>query len=146
MSGSHDMVVDVGFMSIEVMCNEFIKKIREERENDCWRNIEFEELKDYMVCNKTILKFDDDEKLIPVEQESRELICIGSTNKGRVKVQFTLREGCDKYEIRTEPQLISLKKNEACEFEVFIKPLCSCKMEDNIMVVVIKEFVVCFRS
>lgn len=36
MSGSHDMVVDVGFMSIEVMCNEFIKKIREERENDCW--------------------------------------------------------------------------------------------------------------
>ena len=36
MSGSHDMVVDVGFMSIEVMCNEFTKKIREERENDCW--------------------------------------------------------------------------------------------------------------
>lgn len=35
MSGSHDMVVDVGFMSIEVMCNEFIEN-REERENDCW--------------------------------------------------------------------------------------------------------------
>ena len=37
MSGSHDMVVDVGFMSIEVMCNEFIKKIREERERDIKR-------------------------------------------------------------------------------------------------------------
>lgn len=36
MSGSRDMVVDVGFMSIEVICNEFIKKVREERENDCW--------------------------------------------------------------------------------------------------------------
>lgn len=36
MSGSHDMVADVGFMSIEMICNEFIKKVREERENDCW--------------------------------------------------------------------------------------------------------------
>lgn len=36
MSCSHDMVVDVGFMSIEVICNEFIKKVREERKNDCW--------------------------------------------------------------------------------------------------------------
>ena len=36
MSGSHDMVVDAGLMSIEVICNEFIKKVREERKNDCW--------------------------------------------------------------------------------------------------------------
>lgn len=36
MSGSHDMVADVGFMSIEMICNEFIKEVREERENDCW--------------------------------------------------------------------------------------------------------------
>ena len=30
LSGSHSMVVDVGFMSIEVIFNEFIKKVREE--------------------------------------------------------------------------------------------------------------------
>ena len=46
-------------------------------------------------------------------------------------IQITIKECCDKYEIRTEPQLINLKKGEACEFEIFIKPLCSCKMEDQ---------------
>lgn len=36
LSGSHDIVVDVGLMSIEMIFNEFIQKVREERENDCW--------------------------------------------------------------------------------------------------------------
>ena len=63
------------------------------------------------------------------------MICIGNSSNKRIKVQFTTREGCEKYEIRTEPQIISLKKDEACEFEVFIKPLCSCKMEDQLMIV-----------
>lgn len=34
LSGRQDMVVDLGFMSIEVIFNEFVKRKREEREND----------------------------------------------------------------------------------------------------------------
>lgn len=34
LSGRRDMVVDLGFMSTEVIFNEFIKRKREERENN----------------------------------------------------------------------------------------------------------------
>ena len=34
------------------------------------------------LTNKQILTFNDEE--IPVEEETKELICIGSTNKGRI--------------------------------------------------------------
>ena len=73
--------------------------------------------------------------LIDKDEETRELICIGSTNKGRVKVQITSKKGCDKYEIRCEPQIMALKKGEAVEFEVFLYPLCSFVLEEEIAVV-----------
>ena len=31
----------------------------------------------------------------------------------------------------------SLRKGEACEFEIFIKPLCSCQLEDEIRLIVL---------
>ena len=49
---------------------------------------------------------------------------------------YDLKEGQDKYKLRTNPEVeIPLRKGEACEFEIFIKPLCSCKMEDQLMIV-----------
>ena len=75
-------------------------------------------LVDYIISDKQFLTFSEDlDTPIPVMEESREVVCIGSTNKSRIKVQITTKQGCDKYEIRCEPQIVSLKKGEACEFE-----------------------------
>ncbi|ELP94538.1 serine/threonine protein kinase HT1, putative [Entamoeba invadens IP1] len=78
--------------------------------------------------------FDIDTELLPVDQESRDLICIGNMSKHKLKVQFSVISGCDYYEIRTVPSIVTLKRGFACEFEIFIKPLCSCKIVDNVLV------------
>ncbi|ELP87141.1 tyrosine protein kinase CSK, putative [Entamoeba invadens IP1] len=44
-------------------------------------------------------------------------------------------EGRDYYEVRTEPKLVNLKSGEACEFEIFITPLCSCIIQEKIVCV-----------
>ncbi|KAL7721960.1 Protein serine/threonine kinase [Entamoeba marina] len=70
-----------------------------------------------------------------LNEETRDLICVGNTSKHTIKVQFSVKDGCDKYEIRTNPQLITIPKGKACEFEIFIKPLCTCKINDQIMLI-----------
>ncbi|MBQ8434916.1 MAG: hypothetical protein IJX24_02755, partial [Oscillospiraceae bacterium] len=70
------------------------------------QDINFDVLKDDIVTNKTKLTFSDELSEIPVEQETKELICIGNKSKERIKVQITTKKGCEKYEIRTEPQII----------------------------------------
>ena len=84
------------------------------------------------------LTFDEGEaKYIPVGEETKDIICIGNNNEDMMKVQFTTKENTDRYEIRTNPQIIILKRHEACEFEVYIKPLCTTSMEDTIKLVTI---------
>ncbi|ELP83598.1 protein serine/threonine kinase, putative [Entamoeba invadens IP1] len=98
-------------------------------------NIAMSVLDGNILTNKKSLTFDDTSEVIPVEKESRELLCVGNKGKGVLKVQITTRGGCDKYSIRTEPQLVTLKKGEACESEVFVTPHCSMKLHDEMMIV-----------
>ena len=55
-----------------------------------------------------------------------------TTNKamnGCVRVTYVGSKGNYKYELRTEPETVTLRKGQACEFEVYLKPLCSCKLQ-----------------
>ncbi|KAL7713823.1 Protein serine/threonine kinase [Entamoeba marina] len=88
-----------------------------------------------VVINKDEILFNDECEEIGVNEETRDLICVGNTSKHTIKVQFSVKEGCDKYEIRTNPQLITIPKGKAVEFEIFIKPLCTCKINDQIMLI-----------
>ncbi|KAL7721220.1 Protein serine/threonine kinase [Entamoeba marina] len=88
-----------------------------------------------VVINKEVLLFDDNGTEIGVNEETRDLICVGNTSKHTIKVQFSVKDGCDKYEIRTNPQVISIPKGKAVEFEIFIKPLCTCSIIDQIMLI-----------
>ncbi|ELP93685.1 protein serine/threonine kinase, putative [Entamoeba invadens IP1] len=88
-----------------------------------------------LCSNKRKLIFPDNENQeICVCQESKELLCIGNLTKGRVKVQLSAKTGCEKYTIRTNPELIILEKGEACEFEVYVTPLCSFTTEEKIVI------------
>ncbi|ELP91767.1 protein serine/threonine kinase, putative [Entamoeba invadens IP1] len=98
-------------------------------------NIEMVKLSTNLVSNKTTLKFDlDDNDPLKVDIETRDLICIGNVSKSNLKVQFSVMEGCDYYEIRSVPPLVTLKPGYACEFEIFIKPLCTCVTKESVAI------------
>ena len=47
-------------------------------------------------------------------------------------VQFSAKQVVkNRYEIRIEPSGIILKNGYACEFEIFIKPLCTCNINND---------------
>ncbi|ELP83904.1 protein serine/threonine kinase, putative [Entamoeba invadens IP1] len=99
-------------------------------------NIVMSSINKNICCNKKTLRFNlDSDDLLPVDEETRDLICIGNTSKHEMKIQFSVVEGCDYYDIRTVPNIITLKRGFACEFELFIKPLCSCQMKEEIRVI-----------
>ena len=90
-----------------------------------------------LVVNKTVMDFQfdfDSFTSIPVEQESRDILCVGNNGRHTAKVQFTWQEN-EKYSLRVEPKLMVLKRGFAGEFEVFITPHCSCKTEETISIV-----------
>ncbi|ELP90348.1 protein kinase domain containing protein, partial [Entamoeba invadens IP1] len=102
-------------------------------------NIEFvkTEIVD-IVVNKTCIEFcgaTEETTKIPVATESRELICVGNVGKNVIKVQFSLKDNCTKYSIRTEPKIMTIPKGKAIEFEVFLTPNYSCIIEDKIVLV-----------
>ncbi|ELP89019.1 protein serine/threonine kinase, putative [Entamoeba invadens IP1] len=99
-------------------------------------NVNFSnEIGSHIVANKQYLSFSEDLEQIKVNEETKEILCIGNTGKDRVKIQISSKEDSDKYTIRTNPNLITLKKGEACEFEIFITPLCTFKIEDQLKVI-----------
>ncbi|ELP90339.1 protein kinase, putative, partial [Entamoeba invadens IP1] len=98
-------------------------------------NIEMMKISANLVSNKKKLTFDlDNNDPLKVDKETRDLICIGNNSKNNLKVQFSVMNGCDYYEIRTVPSLVSLKPGFACEFEIFIKPLCTCTTKEDVMI------------
>ena len=100
-------------------------------------NIKFENLNELIVSDKTKLDFFDDynnKPFIPVNCVTKGLICIGSLIKGQTIIHLEQREDCEKYEIRFEPQTISLKQGEACEISLYLKSLCSCKVDDYFII------------
>ncbi|ELP89119.1 fibroblast growth factor receptor 1 precursor, putative, partial [Entamoeba invadens IP1] len=91
-----------------------------------------------IVVNKKCIEFcgkTEGITKIPVAIESRELICVGNVGKNVIKVQFSLKDNCTKYSIRTEPKIMTIPKGKAIEFEVFLTPNYSCIIEDKIVLV-----------
>ena len=41
----------------------------------------------------------------------------------------------DKYKIKSDPEIVSLRKGEACEFEITLLPLCSFETEDELKII-----------
>ncbi|ELP92727.1 receptor tyrosine protein kinase let-23 precursor, putative [Entamoeba invadens IP1] len=72
---------------------------------------------------------------IPVNKESKELLCIGYSNKQSVKIRYVAKE-TDKYFISLNPTGITLLNGFACEFEILITPKCSSTINDKINFVV----------
>ncbi|GAB1226914.1 hypothetical protein ENUP19_0310G0007 [Entamoeba nuttalli] len=72
---------------------------------------------------------------IQVNEEIRELICIGNSKKEKMKIQISSKEENEKYSIRTNPNVITIEGGYACEFELFITIKCTTKIKDKIMII-----------
>ncbi|ELP84767.1 protein serine/threonine kinase, putative [Entamoeba invadens IP1] len=101
-------------------------------------NIRFARISLNLVSNIPQISFGGEKEAnenneISVEQETRALYCVGNISDDKQRVQFSVLEDCELYEIRTVPEIVILNSDEACEFEIFIKPNCSCYIEDVIL-------------
>ena len=98
-------------------------------------NMIFRELNSKVQIDRNEIDFSLEEQQIPVGEESCEIVCLGNGSKHRITLQMSVHDGCDKYQIRTNPQIITLEKGEACDFEVYITPLCTTEMNDMIRLI-----------
>ncbi|ELP86210.1 protein kinase domain containing protein, partial [Entamoeba invadens IP1] len=96
-------------------------------------NISFVQLSNGIVVNKTDIIFGCPDDPVKVGADSRELICVGNSSKQHLKIQFSTKENTAKYTIKTEPKVVSLSQGMAVEFEIFVEPKCSCKINDKIV-------------
>ena len=126
-----------------VLLTNFILRKRRQREVErrtCMfrmarSNVSFVPTKqDGIVVNKKTIVFE--ETAIPIGAESKELFCVGNERRHDVKVQFIAKDDNDKFALRTEPTVVVLQHAMACEFEVFVTPLCSTTIDDKALLVV----------
>ncbi|ELP90573.1 hypothetical protein EIN_020220 [Entamoeba invadens IP1] len=98
-------------------------------------NIQFISLGNSICSNHRIVDFNSETDEIPVLKETRQLLCIGNTKERTLKVQISMKSDQESYSIRTTPEIISLKRGFACEFEIFIRPNYTCKITDDALII-----------
>ncbi|ELP84157.1 tyrosine protein kinase, putative [Entamoeba invadens IP1] len=86
-----------------------------------------------MLLSIKLILFGCSDDPVKVGAESRELICVGNSSKQHLKIQFSTIIYTAKYTIKTEPKVVSLSQGMAVEFEIFVEPKCSCKIDDKIV-------------
>ena len=87
-----------------------------------------------IVGNYDSLDFNEDADELPVDDETKQLMCVGVSSGGRTKIQLTTKADNYRYQIRVDPSVVTLKKGQACEFSIYLKPMCTCEVNDNIVI------------
>ncbi|GAB1225967.1 hypothetical protein ENUP19_0270G0001 [Entamoeba nuttalli] len=135
------IIIIITIVMIIMMVN-YIMKRKEKKEQEktttifkiTQSNIKFIPLGDGILTNKKEIELQEGEE-IQVNEEIRELICIGNSKKEKMKIQISSKEENEKYSIRTNPNVIIIEGGYACEFEIFITIKCTTKINDKIMII-----------
>ncbi|BFU23026.1 cysteine surface protein putative [Entamoeba histolytica] len=134
------IIIIITIVMIIMMVN-YIMKRKEKKEREkttifkiTQSNIKFISLGDGILTNKKEIELQEGEE-IKVNEEIRELICIGNSKKEKMKIQISSKEENEKYSIRTNPNVITIEGGYACEFELFIIIKCTTKINDKIIVI-----------
>ncbi|ELP91148.1 hypothetical protein EIN_480170 [Entamoeba invadens IP1] len=98
-------------------------------------NVHFISFQGGICVSSEQIDFNSEEETIQGNVEHREVFCVGNATKNILKIQFTVSSQIDKYKIRMEPQIVTLKKQFACEFSIYLTPLCTCKIDNSIQIV-----------
>ena len=97
-------------------------------------NMEMEELTEEITANRSTMILNNGQQ-IKVCEEWKETLFIGNNTKKIKKIQIVMTEPPTKYEISIKPECAILKRGQMSEFEITVKPLCTCKIEDSLTIV-----------
>ncbi|ELP88654.1 protein kinase domain containing protein, partial [Entamoeba invadens IP1] len=102
-------------------------------------NMKFVEMTNGLIIhtkNEGFLITDDnlDENEIDVNKQIKNLFSIGNTTNHKVKIQFTSKCDIEKYTIRFEPSIVTIPPKFACEFSLFLSPLCTSTIDSTFVV------------
>ncbi|ELP86082.1 protein serine/threonine kinase, putative [Entamoeba invadens IP1] len=97
-------------------------------------NVSFTRLGTLSV-NLPFVDFNSDSTELPVNTESRQLLCVGNSTSDTLKVQITTATCEEKYTLRVLPPVAVLRKGLACEFEIYITPHYTCTISSKIAIV-----------
>jgi len=82
----------------------------------------------HLVVNKNQLDFKidkpDEHNLLPINNKSRDLLCIGNKSKSKIKIQFSTIQS-HKYTLEIIPQIFTLEPKKVIEIEFHITPHCT---------------------
>ncbi|ELP90009.1 protein serine/threonine kinase, putative [Entamoeba invadens IP1] len=95
-------------------------------------NMVFFDLNSVIKVNTKEITFD--KGCIPVTTSSRDLVCVGNGGKRAIKLQMSVVEN-ERFCLTINPSVVVLKQGEACEFEILIKPNCTCKINSELKLV-----------
>ncbi|ELP89251.1 protein serine/threonine kinase, putative [Entamoeba invadens IP1] len=98
-------------------------------------NIKFTRVSGDIMLSTTTINFNEINSSVPINIETRQLFCVGNSSTNRKKIQVVLKDSKGKFTLRTLPEVVILNRNEACEFEIFINPQYTCKIEDKIVLI-----------
>ncbi|ELP85514.1 protein serine/threonine kinase, putative, partial [Entamoeba invadens IP1] len=98
-------------------------------------NIIFVTLINHICVSSIELNFNSEMDEIPVDNETKEVLCVGNMSKNVLKIQFTMTTQIDKFTVRVSPEVVALKKNFACEFSIYLTPKCTCQINNKICIV-----------
>ncbi|ELP92316.1 protein serine/threonine kinase, putative [Entamoeba invadens IP1] len=98
-------------------------------------NVHFITLLGGVCVSSKEINFNLDVDEIPVNKETSQLFCVGNENRSIVKLQITSISKNDKYSIKVVPKIVTLKRGYACEFSIYIKPVCTCNISESIQIV-----------
>ncbi|GAB1223169.1 hypothetical protein ENUP19_0136G0004 [Entamoeba nuttalli] len=135
------IIIIITIVMIIMMVN-YIMKRKEKKEQEktttifkiTQSNIKFIPLGDGILTNKKEIEFQEGEK-IQVNEEIRELICIGNSKKEKMKIQISSKEENEKYSIRTNQNVSIIEGGYDYECEIFIIIICKTKIIDKIMII-----------
>ena len=133
------LIIIIGLVLILVFAIEKKRKFDKYRDISIFDmrkcNMDFDyKINEALYANKMEMTFDEGQaKFIPVGEETKDIICIGNDNNDYMKIQFTTKEDTDRYEIRTNPQIIILKRYEAVEIfnKVLYRGIYRTKYKSN---------------
>ena len=77
--------------------------------------------------NKKVIQFNDDDKMLPVDQNALDLLCVGNGGSKTLKVQLGSLTS-DKFTITIEPNVAVLHHGEAFEFSFTPRPICTTRL------------------
>ncbi|ELP87074.1 protein serine/threonine kinase, putative [Entamoeba invadens IP1] len=98
-------------------------------------NVIFTSLQGGVCVNKTKILFDDDYEEIQVCKESKELLCVGNMTSKTLKIQLSSKNNEESYHLRTEPNIVVIKKGFACEFSIYLTPNYSSNITSTIVII-----------